>query len=135
MKHHKIIYAVLLSLIFLDLAVSILGFFYPDIWNSFFHGTLYADSQALLKRCAANWFAFFILQAIALFRWEKATWWLILIAGCRLGDCLTDVTCLTFSSSITIYGIIAFSMAGLGNIIIGIYFINRYLKINQLAQH
>ena len=134
MRHNKIIYAILLNLIFLDLAVSIIGFFFPDVWNSFFHGTLYVDSQALLKRCAANWFAFFVLQTIALFQWEKAGWWLILVAGCRLGDCLTDITCLTSSSSITSYGIIAFSAAGLGNVIIGVYFIQRYRNLEGRRQ-
>lgn len=131
MNHQKIIYIILLNLILLDLVVSITGFFFPDLWNSFFHGILYPDDQALLKRCAANWFAFFVLQTIAIFKWEKAIWWLILIAGCRLGDCLTDITCMAFSASITSYGIIAFTVAGLGNLIIGIYFIQRYLHLNQ----
>ena len=131
MNHRKIIYVILAVLILLDLVVSIVGFFFPEAWNSYYHGAVFSDDQALLKRCAANWFAFFVLQTIAIFNWEKAIWWLVLIAGCRLGDCLTDITCMIYSTSISINGIVGFTIAGIGNLVIGIYFIKRYLHLNR----
>ena len=130
MRDKKIIKAVILSLVFLDLVLSIWGFFFPELWYSFFHNSVYIDPQALLKRCSGNWAAFFILQVIAFFKWEKSLWWLILVAGCRLGDSLTDITCLIFSQNISVFGMLAFPAAGLGNIIIGIFLIQSYTRIN-----
>ncbi len=131
MLNRKFIYSVFLSLILLDLVLTIWGFFFPELWYSFFHGVPYIDPQALLQRSAANWLGFLILQIIAFFKWEKSNWWLILVAGSRFTDSLTDITCLTFSSNITIFGIILFPVAGIGNIIIGILLVKSYLNLKK----
>lgn len=120
----KWINTILLSFVLLDLALAIWGFFFPELWFSFFHNADYVDPQALLQRTAANWLAFFIIQSVALLQWQKHSWLLYLVAGCRLSDCLTDITCLTFSTDISIYGMIAFPIAGLGNLLFGVMLIN-----------
>jgi hypothetical protein len=112
---------VLGSLIALDLVLTLWGFFLPRLWYSFFHGADYLDPEGLLRRCAANWLAFFVLQTIALFKWQKDRSWLAVVAGCRLGDALTDVTCLAFASHTTIFAWIAFPVAGIGNLICGVF--------------
>lgn len=129
MNIKKIINLILISLIIVDLILTIWGFFFPEFWYSFFHKSEYIDPQGLLRRCAANWFAFFIIQFLAFLYWQKNNWWLLLVAGCRLGDTLTDITCLIFCSKITIFGLIAFPFAGLANLIIGISLILLYEKL------
>ena len=61
----------------------------------------YVDPQALLKRTGAVWVAFTLLQLIAFFRWEKAPWWLVLIAGVRLTELFSDWTYMWLASSMT----------------------------------
>jgi hypothetical protein len=114
------------SLIGLDLVLTVWGFFLPRLWYSFFHGSDYIDPQALLFRCAANWLAFFLLQVFALSRWRRDPMWLAVVAGCRLGDALTDVTCLAFASRVTVFAWIAFPIAGAGNLIAGIVLLRAY---------
>jgi hypothetical protein len=128
MKYRQQINFILLFLIILDFILSIWGFFYPDYWFYFFHDSTYIDPQRLLYRCAANWLAFFIIQSIVYFKWQKYPWLLIMVAGCRLGDSLTDITCLLFSEKQTIMAFIAFPAAGIGNLIIGIILIKIFQK-------
>ena len=129
MRLHKLITSLLLILVLMDLALSVWGFFFPEAWYAIFHDANYIDPQGLLRRCAANWLAFFILQAIALFAWKRSPWWIVVVAGCRLGDCMTDITCLVFSESISTMGKIGFPLAGLGNLFLGITLILLYKKI------
>ncbi len=126
--NHTLIGRILVFLVAFDLILSIWGFFFPGLWYAFFHGADYVDPQGLLRRCAANWTGFLIIQIIALIKWKKSPWWLLVVAGARLGDSLTDITCLIFSSNISIFGILGFPMAGAGNVIIGIYLIRGYVK-------
>jgi hypothetical protein len=116
------------SLIALDLVLSVWGFFLPRLWYSFFHGAPYIDPQALLYRCAANWLAFLVLQVIALVRWRKDPMWLAIVAGCRLGDALTDVTCLALANSTTVFAWIAFPLAGIGNLLVGVSLLGAYSR-------
>jgi hypothetical protein len=117
---------VLGSLVGLDLLLAVWGFFLPDLWFRFFHGAEYVDPQGLLRRCAANWLGFLVVQAIALARFRREPAWLAVVAGCRWGDALTDVTCLAFASSRTVFAWIAFPAAGIGNLIVGIVLFRAY---------
>jgi hypothetical protein len=109
----------LAGLVALDALLTVWGFFLPDLWFRVFHGAGYVDPQGLLRRCAANWLAFAVVQAIALARWERSPGWLFAVAGMRWGDALTDVTCLAFASSVTPFALVAFPIAGLGNLVVG----------------
>ncbi|MEZ0368422.1 MAG: hypothetical protein ACAI44_04960 [Candidatus Sericytochromatia bacterium] len=110
---------ILAALALLDLSLTIWAFGFPDLWFSFFHASPRVDPQALLYRCGANWLAFTIIQALALFKWRRQPWWLLLVAGCRLGDSLTDITCLLLSQKATLYAWLAFPAAGIGNLLLG----------------
>ena len=118
--------AILVSLVALDFVLTVWGFFFPSFWFSFFHGAAYVDPQGFLRRCAANWLGFLVLQVIALRRWRKDAMWLAVVAGCRLGDALTDVTCLAFASSTTPFAWIAFPIAGVGNVVVGVVLLRAY---------
>lgn len=119
MRRAAVIDSTLGSLAALDLVLSVWGFAFPEAWYAFFHGAAYVDPQGLLPRCAANWLAFFLIQAVALGRWRRTPGLLLVVAGCRLGDMLTDITCLVFASNVTVFGAIAFPIAGLGNVALG----------------
>ncbi|HPQ69031.1 MAG TPA: hypothetical protein PKW95_07865 [bacterium] len=140
MNHHappalrpRTVSLVLAALVAFDLILSGWGFFFPEAWYRFFHGAPYVDPQGLLRRCAANWTAFMIVQAIALLRWKRAPWLLVLVAGCRLGDALTDVTCLIFCESVTVWGAIGFPLAGVGNLVVGGWLIRRFRRMTAAA--
>ena len=113
-------YGLLSGLVVLDLVLCAWGFLFPEVWFGVFHDAPVVDPQGLLARCAANWLAFFVIQLVALLSWERAPWLLLLVAGCRLGDCLTDLTCLLSCERITVWGAIAFPAAGLGNLSAGL---------------
>ena len=82
-KLRTFIYVLLAFLVILDLVLSVTCLLFPDTWFMTFHDMPYADRDpaGLLKRTGAVWVAFTVLQLIAFFRWEKAPWWLVLIAG------------------------------------------------------
>jgi hypothetical protein len=123
MKHS--VRAVLGGLIALDLVLSIAAFFFPALWFEMFHGAAYVDPQGLLRRCGANWLAFFVIQVVALLRWERERCWLAVVAGMRLGDTLTDITCLMFAASATRAAWILFPLAGIGNLVVGAWLLRR----------
>lgn len=111
----------LAALVVLDVVLAGWGFFFPEAWFQLFHGADYVDPQALLRRCAANWLAFAVLEAVALARWERSPGWLLVVAGMRWGDALTDITCLAFASSTTVFSMIGFPLAGIGNVVLGVW--------------
>ncbi len=50
-------------------------------------------------------------------------------AGCRLGDCLTDLTCLAFCDRITAFGALAFPAAGIGNVLVGVWLLRACARL------
>jgi hypothetical protein len=116
---------VLGALVALDLVLAAWGFLLPGLWFRFFHGAELVDPQAYLPRAAASWAAFFLVQLIALVRWERERRWLAAVAGMRLGDALTDVTCLAFAASTTPAAWILFPVAGAGNLALGAWLLRR----------
>jgi hypothetical protein len=59
------------------------------------------DPQALMQRMGGNWAAFAGLQAIAALRWKSSPRWLLIVAGVRLSDVFTDLTCVLLCDSRT----------------------------------
>ena len=59
------------------------------------------------------------------------SWWLLVVAGCRLGDSLTDITCLLMCEKYTTMALLAFPMAGLGNLLIGVTLIQFYRSLEK----
>lgn len=111
-----------------DGSLTLWAFFAPDTWFALFHGSPRVDPQALLQRCGANWAAFCAIQGIAALRWRKEGYWLAVVGGCRLGDCLTDVTCLLFAERTTVFAWVGFPLAGLANLVIGGLLVRAYAR-------
>ena len=123
--------AVLAGLVALDTVLAAWGFFAPALWFRFFHGADAVDPQGLLRRCAANWLAFAILQVVALVRWRRERGWLAAVAGMRLGDALTDVTCLVFCATATPAAYVLFPVAGAGNLLVGMWLLSVSRRADQ----
>jgi hypothetical protein len=128
-KLRTFIYILMAFLVILDLVLSTTCLFFPERWFSIFHGAQYIDPQALLKRTGAVWVAFTVLQLIAFFCWEKAPWWLILIAGVRLTELFSDWTYMWLASSMTPIGKLGLFIAPPGNLVFGIFLIWAYKKV------
>jgi hypothetical protein len=94
-----------------------------------FHGAPYIDPQALLRRTGAVWVAFTLLQLIALIRWQKDPWWLVLVAGVRLTELFSDWTYLYMAQSVTPQGRVGLFIAPPSNLVMGWFFVSAYLKI------
>lgn len=128
------IYVLLVFLVILDIVLSTTCLLYPEKWFSIFHGAPYIDPQGLLKRTGAVWVAFTLLQLIAVFRWEKEPWWLVLIAGVRLTELFSDWTYMYVAQSMTTMGRIGLFIAPPGNLAFGWFLIWAYLKIMRDRQ-
>ena len=131
MENENKINALLIALIILDATITIVAFFFPEFWFELFHGALYVDPQGFLRRCAANWAAFALLQSIALFKWKKKPYWLAIVAGVRFSDMFTDWTYLWFCTGITNFGRISLFVISPLNVLLGIYFLNAYKRTKK----
>ena len=120
---------VLIGAVVVDLVLSTTCLFFPETWFRVFHGAPYIDPQALLRRTGAVWAAFTLLQLIALVRWKKDPWWLVLVAGVRLTELFSDWTYLYMAQSVTSQGRVGLFIAPPSNLVMGWFFINAYLKI------
>lgn len=130
-KLRTFIYVLLAFLVILDVILSVTCLLFPDQWFMTFHGVPYDDRDpaGLLKRTGAVWAAFSLLQLIAFFRWEKAPWWLVLIAGVRLTELFSDWTYIYVAESITTLGRLGLFIAPPGNLAFGWFLIWAYKKI------
>lgn len=116
----------LFGLFLFDVTLTSVAFFAPQFWYTIFHGAEYIDPQALLQRCGANWAAFALLQFLAYKNWQQHTYWLAIIAGVRLSDIFTDLTCAIFADSMTLFGLTSFYPMSLVNLAMGVYFLNAF---------
>jgi hypothetical protein len=130
-KLYIFMYIFLGFLVILDLVLCITCLVFPDTWFQMFHGVPYDryDVYGLLKRTGAVWVAFTLLQLIAMFRWTKAPWWLVLIAGVRLTELFSDWTYWYVAPTMTTLGSIGLWIAPPGNLVFGIFLIWAYKKI------
>ena len=127
----KRIYLILIFLVLLDVVLALVGFFFPDFWFAIFHGVDSNDPQGFLRRCAADWTAFALIQFIVLIKWRKNPVWLVMVSGVRLSDIFTDWAYLWFCSDITLFGKLALFSAGPGNLFFGWYLFHIYKKIKS----
>lgn len=123
------IYVLLGFLVVLDIVLSTTCLFFPERWFQIFHNAPYIDPQGLLKRTGAVWVAFTLLQLVAFLRWEKAPWWLVLIAGVRLTELFSDWTYMSVAQSMTTMGKLGLFIAPPGNLVFGWFLIWAYLKV------
>jgi len=121
----------LIFLILLDLALSTVGLAAPELWVRLMHGVPYHDNLGMVRRLGAVWAAFFLFQLIALFRWPKAPYWLVLVAGIRWTEVFSDWVTLGFADSTTMLGKFGLLIAPPVNILAGWFFLRCFLKINK----
>lgn len=86
--------ATLVAAIAVDVTLPVLVATRPAWWFDVLHVGVVADRLhiALLDRAAAQWVMFAALQIVALVRWRRWPSWLLLVAGARTSDWLTDLT-------------------------------------------
>ena len=88
-----------------DAAICALSWWRPDLWFHLFH---HADPAgfdvALLRRAGGQWAAFALVQAITLLRWRTQPLWLVIVAGARTSDLLTDLSYIAAVPSLTALG-------------------------------
>ena len=125
------VYVLLIYLVLLDTTLSVTALFFPETWFQVFHGAPYVDPQGLCRRMGAVWVAFTLLQTIALFRWEKEPWWLVLIAGVRLTELFSDWTYIYVSQSLTSFGFFGLFISPPGNLAIGCFLVWVYLRATK----
>lgn len=123
------IYILLVFVVIKDIVLSTTCLLYPQKWFTIFHDAPYIDPQGLLKRTGAVWVAFTVLQLIAVFKWEKYPWWLVLIAGVRLTEIFSDWTYIYMSQSITTFGWIGLFASPPFNLFLGCFLVWSYRKI------
>ena len=98
MKSHpalpRAIDTVLLVAIAVDVVLPVLALARPAWWFEVLHVGAAPDALhvALLHRAAAQWVAFAVVQILALARWRREPGWLLITAGVRASDWLTDLT-------------------------------------------
>ena len=134
-KLRTFIYVFLAFLVILDIVLFVIALFFPDKWFMTFHGVPYEgrDPEGLLKRTGAVFVAFTLLQFIAFLRWEKAPWWLVLIAGVRWTELFSDWTYMYVAETVTTMGRIGLFIAPPGNLAFGLFLIWVYKKIMRAS--
>ena len=130
-KFRKFIYILLAFLVILDIILSITAIFFPTTWFMLMHGTAYVDPQGLLARTGALWAAFVLVQFIALIKWEKYPWLLILVSGMRLTEIFSDWVYLHATQNITMFGRLGLLIAPLSNLAFGLVLVWFYLKMTK----
>ena len=67
----------------------------------------------------------------SLFRWRRAPHWLVLAAGLRFSDILTDWSYLWFCSDVTSLGRILLFSASPANLVCALYLMHAYQRMNH----
>lgn len=125
---------VLILLILLDFVLFAVCLLKPDLWVKGIHNTIASDSLGLIHRQGGVWAAFFIFQFLALFRWERAPYWLVLVAGIRLTEVFSDWIYYYFAPSLTFVGTVGLLIAPPVNLVLGIFFIKTFLRLSEGKQ-
>lgn len=124
----------LAGLFVFDVTLVTLAGFFPGVWFAVFHGVPYVDPQGFLRRCAANWAAFALLQGIAFARWTRSPRWLAIVAGVRLSDIFTDWTYLAFSQDLTWFGRIGLALSSPMNVVCGFALLSLHASFTRPVQ-
>jgi hypothetical protein len=123
--------ALLVALILLDIVLSTIALVFPEHWTKVMHGLPYDDPAGLLRRTGAVWVAFVLLQAIALFRWQKQPYWLTLVAGVRFTELFSDWVTIFAAKQMTVGGTIGLLLSPPGNLVFGLILISAYKRLSS----
>ena len=121
----------LVALVLLDVFLSTVAIVFPERWCATFHGLPYDDPAGLLRRTGAVWVAFTLLQAIALFRWQKQPYWLVLIAGVRFTELFSDWVTIFAARHMTTLGTVGLLFSPPGNLLFGLILISTYTRLKS----
>lgn len=113
-------------LVLFDLVLVVWAGAFPDLWFTVFHGVPYNDPEGFLRRCAANWAAFLLFQAIAARRWKSDPVWLAVVAGVRLSDIFTDLTYVFVAHDTTLFARLTLAPMSVVNLMMGLFLIDAY---------
>jgi hypothetical protein len=96
----RVVSGILLWLIVLDVGLTTCAMAFPDAWFQLMYGIPYAgnDPACLLFRTGAMWFAFTLVQVVALWRWQRSPYLLVLVAGVRCTELFADWTTLAVAT-------------------------------------
>jgi len=119
------------ALVVVDAALGVLILVSGNTWYDLVHGTDYVDPQAALKRTGALWIGFAIVQAIAFFRWRQGLHWLMILAGIRFGDVLSDWIYWADAADKTWLGHAGLLLASPGNLLLGLFFYRAYFALRE----
>ncbi len=114
------------ALFVFDVGLVIWAGAFPELWFRAFHGVPYDDPQLYLRRCAANWAAFALMQGIALWRWRRDYVWLVIVAGVRLSDIFTDLTEVIIAPNRTMFAIATLAPMSAINLLLGVVLLRAY---------
>jgi hypothetical protein len=117
------------ALVVLDAVLSTTAIWFPDVWTQTFHGMPCVDPAGLLRRTGAVWVAFTLLQAIAVFRWQRQPYWLALIAGVRLTELFSDWMTIHAAQHMTTLGTLGLAISPPGNLLFGLILISTYQRL------
>lgn len=122
-KTDSLTHKLLVALVAFDATIAAMGLLAPGLWFAIFHGDAsFDDPHGLLARSAGGWLAFALVQLFVALRWKRRRELLLLVAGVRLGDCLTDLAYLATASDVTALGSLGLAIAGPANVVLGVYF-------------
>jgi len=121
--------ALLIFLVVLDITLFSFCLFAPHYWFLIFHHADYVDPQALLKRTGGVWIGFTLMQAYALLKWKEQPHLLVMIAGVRLTEMVSDWIYLASAASHTWFASLGLTIAPIANIIFAWYFLRCYESI------
>jgi hypothetical protein len=124
----RVITGLLILLTLLDLGYAMTVFASPSFWLEQVHGVDYGDPAGLLRRTAALWAAFALLQGIAVFRWRFHPHWLMLVAGVRLTELFADWIYLGFAEDVSTTSSILLALSPVLNLACAFVFYFGYFK-------
>ncbi len=125
--------ALLAALVCFDLGLTVWAFVFPQRWFDAFHGVRYVDPEALLPRMGAQWAGFMVCQLIALTRWRRASYWLVVVAGVRLCDAFTDLVYVLMARDTTWFAKGTLPAMGPINVLMGWYFVRAWQRLQAPA--
>lgn len=130
----KLAKSTLVFLILLDLVLFVVACFFPAFWGKVMHGTdAFVDPFFLMRRLGAVWFAFLLLQTIALVRFDKEPLWLIVVAGVRWTELFGDWVYWASAPSLTWFGHAGLLSSPPSNLWFGILMFRAYKELTKKA--
>ena len=131
MFERRYIQVLLWFLVLLDLFLSGICLISPDLWGQLMHGQGINDEFGVVRRLGAVWLAFLLFQGLALAKWEKSPYWLVLVAGIRLTEIFSDWFYWFFAAELSWFGFAGLLIAPPANLFFGWFLIKAYLHYQK----